>query len=69
MLGAATLYASHIDKNDSDAKKIVTDYLNSKATGDSYAVLNGWGSARHNTFLQTVAISATKNFDDVDYIE
>ncbi|MDE5936617.1 MAG: glycoside hydrolase family 9 protein, partial [Ruminococcus sp.] len=69
MLGAATLYASHIDKNDSDARKIVTDYLSSKATGDSYAVLNSWGSARHNTLLQTVALSATKNFDDIDYTE
>lgn len=70
-LGAATVYASHIDKNNSEIKKIMTDYLTKNCIGTDYRIVDwgDWGSARHNTLLQTVALSASKNFDDIDYTD
>lgn len=70
-LGAATVYASHIDKTNADIKKIMTDYLTKNCIGTDYRIVDwgDWGSARHNTLLQTVALSASKNFDDIDYTD
>ncbi|MCM1132555.1 MAG: glycoside hydrolase family 9 protein [Ruminococcus flavefaciens] len=64
---AMLVYGAHIDPTyDLSALKAK---LNETCTGDSYKVLDSWGSARHNTLLQTVALSATKNFDDCDYTD
>lgn len=70
-LGAATVYSSHIDESDADIKKIVTDYLTKNCIGSDYKIVEwgDWGSARHNTLLQTVALSASKNLDGIDYSE
>lgn len=61
-LGAATLYASHIE-NDDAVKDKVLDYLNTYCASDGtdYVILDPWGSARHNALTQQVALSAYNN--------
>lgn len=61
-LGAATLYASHIE-NDDVIKDKVLDYLNTYCASDGtdYVILDPWGSARHNALTQQVALSAYNN--------
>lgn len=64
---AMLVYGAHIDNTyDLSALK---NYLSNTCTGENYKVLDSWGSARHNTLLQTVALSATKNFDDCNYTD
>ena len=65
-LGAMVVYKRFIDPayNWSAA----TNYLSSKCKGNSFVVLDDWGSARHNTALQMVALSASK-VDGVDYTD
>lgn len=67
MLGAEAVYAAHIDDTPSWTK--VTNYLNTYCTGDSFRVLNGWGSARHNALLQTLALVTDKNMQTQNYQE
>lgn len=66
--GAMTVYASHINNTDSSWSKVKT-YLQNNCTSSAFKVLDNWGSARHNTLLQTVALVASKNCSDIDYNE
>lgn len=66
--GAMTVYASHINNTDSSWSKVKT-YLQNNCTSSAFKVLDNWGSARHNTLLQTVALAASKNCSDIDYNE
>lgn len=61
-LGAATLYASHIESDDAVKDKVL-DYLNTYCASDGtdYVILDPWGSARHNALTQQVALSAYNN--------
>ena len=65
-LGAMVVYKRFIDP--AYDWSIATDYLSSKCQGNSFVVLDEWGSARHNTALQMVALSASK-VDGVDYTD
>lgn len=56
-LGAATVYATQIDSNDSTIKSKVTNFLSSNCNGSTFAVIgDDWGSIRHNTLAQTIAL-------------
>lgn len=68
-LGAMVVYKRFIDSTYDWS--IATNYLSSKCQGDSFVVLDNWGSARHNTALQMVALSASKfsDNDDINYTE
>lgn len=65
--GAMAVYGAYIDDNYNIST--LKNYLDSKCSGDSFVQLDGWGSARHNTLLQTVALSASKNFENMDYTD
>ncbi|MGN1036581.1 MAG: glycoside hydrolase family 9 protein, partial [Ruminococcus sp.] len=65
-LGAMVVYKRFIDPDYNWS--IATNYLSSKCQGDSFVVLDEWGTARHNTALQMVALSASK-VDGVNYTD
>ncbi|MDD7184697.1 MAG: glycoside hydrolase family 9 protein, partial [Oscillospiraceae bacterium] len=65
-LGAMVVYKRFIDP--AYDWSIATNYLSSKCQGDSFVVLDEWGTARHNTALQMVALSASK-VDGVNYTD
>lgn len=68
-LGAATVYATRIDSNDSTIKSKVTTFLN-KCNGSNFAVIgDNWGSIRHNTLAQTVALIYDKYQDTKSYTD
>ena len=71
--GAMAVYASHINNTEnswSKVKNYLSDHcLSDHCLGSNYEVLDGWGSARHNTLLQTIALVATKNGAGVNYEE
>ncbi len=68
-LGAECVYNAHINPNSTTASEWskVTNYLNTYCTGDSYRVLNSWGSTRHNTLLQLAALVTDKNMETTNY--
>lgn len=69
-LGAMIVYKKFIDN--SYDWSVVTNYLSSKCDpNSSFVILDEWGSARHNTALQMVALSASKfsDSDDIDYTD
>lgn len=64
MLGAATVYAKHIDTKDTAVNNIVSGYLNKiglNTSDNNFKVLDSWGSARHNTLLQLVLLAYDKD--------
>ncbi len=66
-LGAMIVYKKFIDN--SYDWSVVTDYLSDKCDpNSSFVILDEWGSARHNTALQMIALSASK-VDGVDYTD
>lgn len=70
MLGANTVYATLIDPTDTTIKSNVTDYFDGKCKGTNFVVFgDNWGSIRHNTLAQTVALiydkhQTTKSYTD-----
>lgn len=68
-LGAATVYATRIDSNDSTIKSKVTTFLNN-CNGSNFTVIgDNWGSIRHNTLAQTVALIYDKYQDTKSYTD
>ncbi len=68
-LGAAIIYATRIEPDETTIENKISTYLNSTCSGDSFKVLDSWGSARHNTLLQLTAITydkyqSTKSYSD-----
>ena len=59
-LGAAIIYATRIEPDETTIENKISTYLNSTCSGDSFKVLDKWGSARHNTLLQLTAITYDK---------
>ncbi len=66
-LGAATVYSTRIDQTDDSIRNKVTGFLNSKCQNSTYCVLDEWGSSRHNTLAQLVALVYDKNNDTSKY--
>ena len=66
-LGAAIIYTTRIDSTNTTIKNKVANFLNDKCTGDSFQVLDGWGSARHNTLLQLTALTYDKYQETSSY--
>ncbi|MDD7294699.1 MAG: glycoside hydrolase family 9 protein, partial [Oscillospiraceae bacterium] len=70
-LGAATVYTTRIDPTDTAIKAIVTNFL-SKCNGTNFIVFGStdeWGSIRHNTLTQTVALIYDKHQTNPTYQE
>jgi len=70
-LGAEAVYAAHVIKENTDNNKWneVTSFLNTckNRSNNSYLALNDWGSTRHNTLTQLVALATDKNMGTTTY--